>query len=78
MGGVREASSTLPTHPTPPTPLAYSSAMSRFISLNLSVFEGIIALALRLPLFNYESGKLQLKEIFHGFDQTYRCRRECR
>jgi len=32
------------------TPLAYSSAMSRFISLNLSVSESMTPLALRLPL----------------------------
>ena len=32
-----------------------SSAMIRFISLNLSVSESATALALRLPLFNYES-----------------------
>ena len=42
--------------------------MSRFISLNLFVLEDITALALRLPLFNYEGCKLQLKETFHGFD----------
>jgi len=31
------------------------SAMIRFISLNLSVSESATALALRLPLFSYES-----------------------
>ena len=53
------------------TPLAYSSAMSRRISLNLSVSESMTALALRLPLFNYESYTLQLtKETFHGFSTS--------
>jgi hypothetical protein len=37
------------------TPLAHSSAMIRFILLNLSVSESMTPLELRLPLFNYES-----------------------
>jgi hypothetical protein len=37
------------------TPLAHSSAMIRFVSLNLSVSKSMTALALRLPPFNYES-----------------------
>src|SRR5260370_3695678 len=50
------------------TPLAHSSAMIRFISLNLSVSQSMTALALRLPPFNYESYTLQLrKETFYGF-----------
>jgi hypothetical protein len=40
------------------TPLAYSSAMIRFISLNLSVSESMTALALRL--LSIQTGKLNM------------------
>jgi hypothetical protein len=50
MGGVDDDQQF--KHTTPP---AYASAMIRFISLNLSVSASMTPLALRLPLFNYES-----------------------
>jgi hypothetical protein len=37
------------------TPLAHSSAMIRFVSLNLSISKTMTALVLRLPSSNYES-----------------------